>query len=61
MLFAASANSYQVSNNNVLEALKEHSLYSMLMIDWKKLTIAVLCMANMLIIAAYFANLSINY
>lgn len=61
MLFAASANSYQVNNNNVLEALKEHSLYSMLMIDWKKLTIAVLFMANMLIVAAYFANLSTNY
>ena len=57
MLFAASANTYQVSNTNVIDALKEHSLYSWLMVDWKKLTIAALCVVNITIVLAYLIHL----
>lgn len=53
MLFAASANTYQVNQLNVVSALKEHSLYSWLDIDWKKMAVATLFLINLTLIMAY--------
>ena len=60
MLFAANAHAYQVSNLNVISALKEHSLYKWLDIDWKKITVASLFLLNFSLMIIYITHRAYN-